>query len=124
MSASTSELMGKASDQFSELIRDELRLAQLELAEKGKRSAIGLGLLGASGALAFYGFGALITAAILGLATALAPWLAALIVGAVLLVVAALAGTKGARQTKPPIPRETAKSIKVDIDAIKEGVTK
>ncbi|HTF53135.1 MAG TPA: phage holin family protein [Pseudonocardia sp.] len=41
---STAELVAEPSEQVSRLVRDELRLAQLELREKGKRAALGAGL--------------------------------------------------------------------------------
>lgn len=124
---STSELVGQATDQFSELVREEMRLAQIELADKGKKAAFGLGLLGGSGAFAFFGLASLITAAILGLANVVAPWLSALIVGAVLLALAGAAALKGAKQTKqavPPIPTQATQSVKADINAIKEGASR
>ena len=67
------------------LARDELKLAQLEMARKGKRAGTGAGMLGGSGLIALYGVGCLIACAIIALSGVLAAWLAALIVGAVLL---------------------------------------
>src|SRR5688572_31389683 len=81
---STSELVQRASEQISRLVRDELALAKAELAEKGRHAGIGVGLFGGGGALALYGLGVLITTAILALDLVMAAWLAALIVGVVL----------------------------------------
>ncbi len=58
------------------------------MAHKGARAGRGAGLFGGSGILALYGLACLIGAAVAGLAVALAPWLAALIVGAAVLVIA------------------------------------
>ena len=55
---STAELVQRASEQVSRLVRDELALAKAELAEKGKHAGIGIGLFGGGGALALYGIGA------------------------------------------------------------------
>ena len=63
-----------------------MRLAQAELAEKGRHAGKGAGMFGGAGLVALYGVGALVTAAILGLATVLEPWIAAAAIGVVLLV--------------------------------------
>src|ERR1700735_2332070 len=86
--ASTGDLVKQLSEQVSRLVRDELRLAQLEMTRKGKQAGVGAGLLGGSGIIALYAVGCLLAAAIIGLATAVAAWLAALIVGVVLLLIA------------------------------------
>jgi hypothetical protein len=49
---STGELVKIMSEQVSVLIRDELKLAQLEMAGKGKQAALGAGMFGASGVVA------------------------------------------------------------------------
>src|SRR5918992_5876641 len=77
---SISELVQRLSGQTQTLVRQELQLAQLELKQKGKRAGIGAGMFGGSGLFALYGLGALVAAAVLGLATAVDAWLAALIV--------------------------------------------
>ena len=48
---STGELVSQLSAQVSQLVRDELQLAQAELKQKGKRAGIGAGLAGAGGVL-------------------------------------------------------------------------
>ena len=49
---STGELVKTMTEQMSVLIRDELKLAQLEMAGKGKQAALGAGTFGASGIVA------------------------------------------------------------------------
>ena len=44
---STAELVKELSEQVSVLVRDELKLAQLEMTRKGKRAGMGIGMLGA-----------------------------------------------------------------------------
>jgi uncharacterized membrane protein YqjE len=117
------DLVKQLSEQMSTLVRRELQLAQLELQEKGKRAGIGAGLFGGAGAIALYGLGVLIAAAVLLLATAVEPWLAALIVGVVLLAVAGLAGLMGKKQVEqavPPAPEQAIQSTKRDVNEIKE----
>ena len=92
---STGELVQQMSEQVSTLVRDELKLAQLEMTRKGKQAGIGVGMFGGSGAIALYGVGCLIACAILGISRVLAPWLSALIVGVALLAVAGIAALAG-----------------------------
>src|SRR5580692_7947264 len=82
---STGELVKRLSEQVSTLVRDELKLAQLEMTRKGKQAGIGAGMLGGGGMLALYGIGCLIACAIIGISRVLAPWLSALVVGVALL---------------------------------------
>ena len=113
----TGELVSALSEQTSRLIRDELRLAQLELTAKGKRAGAGVGLFGGAGVFALYGFGCVVAAVILALAGPLSDWLAALIVGAALLIVAGIAALIGKREVTaatPPLPEEAVAGLKQD----------
>lgn len=119
---STGELVSQLSEQTSRLIRDELRLAQLELQAKGKRAGIGAGLFGGAGLFAFYGAACMITAVILALAGPLPDWLAAVIVGAALLIVAGIAALIGKREVTaatPPVPEEAVAGLKQDAQTLK-----
>ena len=49
---STAELVQRATEQVSRLVRDELALARAELTQKGKHAGIGIGLFGGGGVLA------------------------------------------------------------------------
>jgi hypothetical protein len=119
----TAELVKQLSEQISVLVRDELKLAQLEMTRKGKRAGIGIGMLGGGGLVALYGLGCLIACVIIAMSGVVAAWLAALIVGAVLLAVAgvaALIGKGRLQQATPPVPEETVSSVKTDVEEIKE----
>ena len=119
---SLGELVKQLSEQTSTLVRQEIRLAQLELQEKGKRAGIGAGLFGGSGLVALYGLGALVAAAVMLLATAVEPWLAGLIVSAVLFAVAgvlALTGKKQVEQATPPVPEEAIESTQHTVEEVK-----
>lgn len=122
---STGELVQRATEQVSRLIRDELALARAELTQKGKHAGIGVGLFGGGGALALYGLGALVAAAILLLALAVPAWLAALIVAVVLFALAGILALIGKRQVKqavPPVPTAAADSVRADVDAVTAAV--
>jgi uncharacterized membrane protein YqjE len=108
--------------QVPQLIRSEIRLAQVELTEKGKRAGLGVGMFSAAGLLAFLGLCCLVTTAILALAHALPDWLAALIMAAVLLAgagIAALVGKKEVQQATPPAPEHAIEGVKEDIAVVK-----
>jgi Putative Actinobacterial Holin-X, holin superfamily III len=116
------ELVQDLSRQTSTLIRQEMRLAQAELAEKGRHAGKGAGMFGGAGAVALYGVGALVAAAILGLATVLEPWIAATAVGVGLLLVAgllALTGKKELDEAGPPRPERALESVQLDVETVK-----
>src|SRR5919107_948925 len=92
------ELVQDLSRQTSTLIRQEMRLAQAELAEKGRHAGKGAGMFGGAGLVALYGVGALVTAAILGLATVLEPWIAAAAIGVGLLLLAGILALTGKKE--------------------------
>ena len=120
---STGDLVKLLSEQVSVLVHDELKLAQLEMARKGKQAGAGIGMLGSGGLVALYGVGCLLASAIIAIAGAVAAWLAALIVGAALLAVAAgaaLLGESRLQTASPPVPLEAVGSIKTDVEEIRE----
>src|SRR5580693_2233624 len=120
---SAGELVKMMSEQVTVLIRDELKLAQLEMANKGKQAALGAGLFGASGVVAIYGVGCLLACAIIAISGVVAAWLAALIVGAALLASAggaALLGKRRMQKAAPPVPEQAVADVKADIEEIKE----
>jgi uncharacterized membrane protein YqjE len=119
----TAELIKQFSEQISVLVRDELKLAQLEMTRKGKRAGTGIGMLGGSAVIALYGIGCLIACVIIAISAVLAAWLAALIVGAALLAAAAVVALTGKDQLQkaaPAVPEATVTSVKADIEEIKE----
>jgi hypothetical protein len=120
---SIGELVKMMSEQASVLIRDELKLAQLEMASKGKQAAVGAGMFGASGLVTLYGVGCLIACAIIAISGVLTAWLAALIIGAALLATAglvALLGRRRMRKAAPPLPEQAVADVKADVEEIRE----
>lgn len=118
------ELVQRASQQLTELVRGELRLAQAEMKEKGRRYAKGSGLFGGAGVVGFLTLEALVAAAIAGLAVPLPVWAAALIVTAILGAIAAviaLSGKKQISRAAPPMPEQAIENVKADVAEIKES---
>jgi uncharacterized membrane protein YqjE len=121
---SVADLVRQVTELVPQLVRGELALAKAELTEKGKRAGFGAGLFGGGGALALYGLGALIAAAVLGLAEVLPGWLAALIVAVLLFVVAGVLGLVARSQVRravPPVPEQAVQSARLDVEAVKES---
>jgi hypothetical protein len=122
---SMAELVQRASEQISRLVRDELALAKAELTEKGKHAGLGIGLFGGAGVIALYGVGAAIATVIIALALVLPAWLAALIVTVALFLLAGLLALVGRTQVKravPVTPLAAQESIKADVDTLTAAV--
>jgi lipopolysaccharide export LptBFGC system permease protein LptF len=116
---SLAELMKELSTQASTLAQKEVELAKAEMAVKAKRLGIGAGAFGAAALVGLFALGALTATAILALATALAPWLAALIVTAVYAATAgvlALVGKSRIEAGTPPVPEQAVESVKEDVE--------
>ncbi|PWR14710.1 hypothetical protein DKT69_14695 [Micromonospora sicca] len=120
----TSELVQRAAEQISRLVRQELTAARAEMTAKGKRVGVGAGLFGGGGALALYGGGALVAAFVLVLGEVMPAWVAALVVGVVLLVIAgllALSGKKRVSKAMPPVPKAAVDSVRADADVVRDA---
>ena len=122
---SAGELVREITELVPRLVRDEVKLAQLELTSKGKQAGLGAGLLGGSGVIALYAVGCLLAAAIIAISGVIAAWLAALIVGVALLAaggIAALIGVGRLKHATPPVPRQAIDSVQADVREVKEKV--
>jgi hypothetical protein len=120
-----SALLSDVAAETSLLVRQEIALFKAELSEKLGRAGSGAGALAAGGIIAFSGWLALLAAAILGLSYAVAPWLAALIVG--ILVVALGGGLvlfgKSRLKADALVPRRTLNSLREDEAWIRDQVS-
>ena len=115
-------LVHDLSQQIPELIRSEMRLAQAEVAEKGKRAGIGVGMFSAAGLLAFFAVGTLVATAVIGLSYAMPAWAAGLVVAALLLVAAAIVGLAGRNkvaEAAPAKPEMALEGLKEDVATLK-----
>ena len=115
---SVGELVKQLSEQTSRLAHQEVELAKAELVVQGKAVETGLGMFGGAGAVGFYALGALVAAAVLGLATAVSAWLSALVIALLLGAVASLLALQGKskmREARPPVAEEITASLKEDV---------
>jgi putative superfamily III holin-X len=120
---SLSELVQQLSEQASTLASKEVELAKAEMAIKAKRLGIGAGAFGAAALVGVLALGALTATLVLALATAVAAWLAALIVTVLYAAVAgglALVGRQRVEAGTPPVPERAIESSKQDVETAKQ----
>jgi hypothetical protein len=111
------ELVKDLAGQTSTLVRQEIKLAQAEVTEKGKVAGRGAGMLAGAGVAALLMLGTLTAVLVVALDSPLPLWLAALIVTVIWGVVAAVlaqSGRKALRTATPPAP-QTVETVKEDI---------
>ena len=111
------ELVKDLANQTSTLVRQEIKLAQAEVTERGKTAGKGAGMLAGAAVAALLGLGVLTAVIVIALDGALALWLAALIVTVLWLAIAAVlaqSGKKALQASTPPAP-QTVETVKEDI---------
>jgi hypothetical protein len=112
------ELFKQLSDDLSTLVRQELKLAQAEMTEKGKQAGIGVGMFGGAGIVGLLALGTLTACLVAALATGMDVWLAALIVTVVYGALAgglALIAKNRVTEATPPVPEQTVETVKEDV---------
>jgi uncharacterized membrane protein YqjE len=123
---STGDLVKQLTQQVTTLVRQEVELAKVEMADKGKKAGVGLGMFGGAGAAALLGLGSLTAFLILVLHQAMPAWAAALIVTVIWAAVAgvlALQGREKVKEVGAPVPEQTAESVKEDVEWLKGNRT-
>jgi hypothetical protein len=119
-----SEIWGQLLTQFAMLLGHEIALAKAELTAHARQFSLGGMALLTAGLLGLTGWLALLAAAGLGIAQVIPGWLAALIIGAALCLLAVAAAAyavrrlSGAGQLLPM----TADSLRHDVDVIRDGI--
>ncbi|HEY0918585.1 phage holin family protein [Devosia sp.] len=127
------DLLRDLSADVTMLFRKEVQLAKTEAGEKARQMLSGAGLVLAGGVLALGALGVLLAAAVsilgalfvnMGMAELTAFWLAALIVGGVVGILAWVLIARGLRQMQAQelALERTARSLARDADVIKERV--
>jgi len=122
---SIGELLGDLMQQTGTLVRQEVKLATTELSDKASRVGKDIGALAVGGAVAYAGFLALLAAIIIGLGQLGLPWwIAALIVGVVVVAIGGLMVQKGLTALKHQnmMPQQTITSLKEDQTWAKEQI--
>ena len=123
---SLGDLFSDLSRETTTLVRQEVQLAKAELTQSATEAARGIGMLVAGGVVAYAGLLFLLLAIMFGLIEAgLDAWLAALIVGLVVVVIGAVLVLRARESLKPAnlAPRRTVETLKEDQEWAKEQIT-
>jgi len=115
-------LVGDVPKLVKELVKGELNLLKAEMLTKAKIFGLAAGLLVGALVIVLYAIGVLLTAAVMGLATVMPAWLAAILIAVLMLIVAAILGFVGWKRLQkglPITPKRTIASVKNDVNAVK-----
>ena len=118
------DLFGDLATEMSNLVRQEVALAKVEVAQKAKYVGRNVGYLVVGGAVAYVAVLAIVAGIIMLLAKVLPHWGAALLVGVVIGVIGWLLIGKAmmALQNADLTPRETVETLKEDATWMKEQI--
>lgn len=111
---SLGELFATLAQETGTLVRQEVQLVKVEMTGKASTAAHHAVFVAAGGALAHAGLLVLLAAVVAGLSAVLPVWLAALVVGLVVMGVGAMLARKGleALQQLDPRPERTIQTMK------------
>lgn len=113
-------LFSNLTHEVTSLVRKEIELAKAELSEKASQATSGITSIAVAGAVLMSGFLVLLAAAVYGLNTVLppntTPWLSALIVGGIVVVIGFIMLKSGQKklETQSLRPNRTMASVKSD----------
>jgi uncharacterized membrane protein YqjE len=124
MQRSVPEVLQNIVGNLQEIIRSEFRLAKAELKEEVAKAAKPVATFGVGLVFGFYGIGLLLLASVYGLSMVMAGWLAALLVGTILAVVAiALMSSSGKKLKRVnPTPHKTIRSLEESVQWTKHPI--
>ena len=120
---SVTEVLQDIVANIQEIVRSEFKLARTEIGEQATRAAKSSAPLGSGIVLAPYALGFILLAIVYALEMVVAAWLAALIVGVAVAVVAAIlvsVGRKRVEQVK--MPQRTMASVKENVEWAKNQI--
>lgn len=121
---SLSEMVRAVIDGVRDILRKEIELAKIEMTEAIASKGIAIGLFVAGGVAALFGIGFAAAAGSSALDLVMPTWAADLIVGAVFLLIAAVALLAGRRMLRrgPIAPTRTKETIKEDVRWAKQQI--
>ncbi|MBI4522324.1 MAG: phage holin family protein [Deltaproteobacteria bacterium] len=123
-SESIAGLLRRLIDEVSVLFRKEIALAKAEFSEAATKAKIGAVTLAAGGAVLFLGVLVLLAAAVLGLAKVMEAWLAALLVGALVVIIGAVMVLRGKKNLEPSglKPDRTQEALRKDKEMVQRRI--
>jgi len=118
---SIAELVSDLTRETSELVRREMELARLAMSQAITRVETGMSSMALGGIVALAGFLVLLAAAVLGLDLVVhTPWLSALIVGGVAVVLGAVLLALGKSRFTHLTPERSLRSLRRDTELVEE----
>jgi uncharacterized membrane protein YqjE len=124
MQRSVPEVLQDIVGNLQEIIRSEFRLAETELKEEASRAVKPVATFGIGLVFGFYGIGFLLLSSVYGLSTVMAGWLAALLVGTIVAIVAlALMISSGKKLRRVNFnPDKTIRSLEENVQWAKHPI--
>jgi uncharacterized membrane protein YqjE len=121
---SVSDVLQDIVGNLQQIIRNEFRLARVEINEKVARAKQPATILASGVVIGLYGFGFLLLALVYALSIVIPPWLAALLVSIVLAIGAAILVVSGRNALKQvdPVPEKTVQTVKENVQWAKERI--
>jgi uncharacterized membrane protein YqjE len=121
---SVQEVLQDIVGNLQDIVRSEFRLAKTELKEDAARAAKPAATFGVGLVLGFYGTGFLLLASVYALSMFMAGWLAALLVGTILAIVAIALMSSGGKDLKTAIPTadKTFRSLEENVQWAKHQI--
>jgi uncharacterized membrane protein YqjE len=121
---SVPEVLQDIVGNLQEIVRSEFRLAKTEIKEEAAKAAKPAATFGVGLVMGFYGIGFLLLASVYGLSTVMAGWLAALLVGAILAIVAIVLMSSSGKKLKlvNPTPDKTMRSLEENVQWAKHPI--
>jgi hypothetical protein len=118
------DLFGDLANEMSNLVRQEVALARVEISQKAKYAGRNIGYLVVGGAVAYAALLAVLAAVIMLLDKVMPAWGAALLVGVVVAAIGWLLVGKAmsALQQMEVTPRETVETLKEDAAWMKQQI--
>src|ERR1700731_4437455 len=121
---SVTEVLQDIVANVQEIVRSEFKLARTEIGEQATRAAKSSAPLGSGVVLGLYALGFILLAIVYALEMVVAAWLAALIVGAAVAVVAAILVSVGRKRLKQVrMPEKTIVSVKENVQWAKNQIS-
>lgn len=119
--SSVGSLLGQLTREVPSLVTKELALAKAELSESIRATKAGAASIATGGAVLLGGFIVLLMSAVYGLSNMMEPWLAALIVGGVVVVIGLIMVSAGKKKFEASSfkPERTMHSVNKDKEVVR-----
>jgi hypothetical protein len=119
-----SDLFNELAQDARHLIQQEVELAKVEMRQKTSKIGQDVGMLTAGGILAYTGFVFILAAIVFTMATFMPLWLAALIIGVIVLIVGVFLVERGRQDLarRDLMPRQTVQTLRENAEWAREQV--